>query len=235
MHLIPHSWAHLHILVSVFPSVGLVFVLGFYVAAFRTENETLKRTCLLVFGILGLLAIPTYYSGDGSQEALAADPRGQSGHGSPRTTAGALPSLGMLAATGLAAFIDLRTVSRQAPLRQRGASGARPCPHHARPDGVVGELGWEINHHELFIDPAEAEDPELWSHVHIILNHFPTVGFVFALGFYITALVLNNEVMKRGGLALFVICAIVIVPTFVTGNASMRAVTDRRSRGFQRR
>ncbi len=32
MHLIPESWSHLHILVSVFPSVGLVFALGLYVA-----------------------------------------------------------------------------------------------------------------------------------------------------------------------------------------------------------
>ena len=59
---------------------------------------------------------------------------------------------------------------------------------------VVGELGWEISHHELFIDPAKQKTPQLWSHVHMILNHFPTVGFVFALGLYIVALLLNNPV-----------------------------------------
>ena len=91
---------------------------------------------------------------------------------------------------------------------------------------VVGELGWEISHHELQLDPATQKTPQAWSHVHMILNHFPTVGFVFALGFYITALVMNNVVMKRSSLVLFVICAILIVPTFVTGNASMWALTD---------
>src|SRR5207245_1323247 len=38
---------------------------------------------------------------------------------------------------------------------------------------VVGELGWEIRHHELFLDPAKQKTPQAWSHFHIILNHFP--------------------------------------------------------------
>jgi len=91
---------------------------------------------------------------------------------------------------------------------------------------VVGELGWEISHHELQLDAAHQKTSQIWSHVHMILNHFPTVGFVFALGFYIVALVRNDVVMKRTSLVVFVICAILIVPTFITGNASMWALTD---------
>jgi uncharacterized membrane protein len=91
---------------------------------------------------------------------------------------------------------------------------------------VVGELGWQISHHEFRLDPATQKTPQTWSHVHMILNHFPTVGFVFALVFYIAALGMNNVVMKRASLVLFVICAILAVPTFVTGNASMWALTD---------
>src|SRR5580704_3691685 len=66
MHWIPQSWSHLHILVSVFPSVGLIFVLGFYITAFLNKNEVMKRTCLVLFVVLGLLAILTYLSGDRS-------------------------------------------------------------------------------------------------------------------------------------------------------------------------
>src|SRR5258706_4943174 len=66
MHLIPDTWSHFHMLVSVFPFVGLIFVLGFYVTAIVTKNEPAKRICLLALGILGILAIPTYFSGDGS-------------------------------------------------------------------------------------------------------------------------------------------------------------------------
>ena len=66
MHVIPESWAHLHILVSLFPLVGLLFVLGFYVASIVTNNDGLKRICLLVVVGLGVLSIPIYFSGMGS-------------------------------------------------------------------------------------------------------------------------------------------------------------------------
>src|SRR5579862_5148366 len=74
MYLIPHSWSHLHILISVFPSVGLLFVLGFYITAVATNNEIMKRSCLALFIVLGLIAIPTYMSGVGSMEALTGKP-----------------------------------------------------------------------------------------------------------------------------------------------------------------
>ena len=54
MHLIPHSWAHWHILVSLLPSVGLFFALGFYGIAIYTDNETLKRACLIIFVLIAL-------------------------------------------------------------------------------------------------------------------------------------------------------------------------------------
>jgi uncharacterized membrane protein len=88
--------------------------------------------------------------------------------------------------------------------------------------------GWEINHHELqttTVIPEVSTAPE-WPHVHMILNHVPTVGFVFAIAFFVIALVMNNDSMKRGSLILFVICGIVGVPTYVTGTASMWALTQ---------
>jgi uncharacterized membrane protein len=91
---------------------------------------------------------------------------------------------------------------------------------------VAGELGWQINHNELRLDPATQKTSQLWSHAHMILNHFPTVGFVIGLGLFVGALVLDNIVLKRASLFLFVVCAILTVPTYVTGNASMWAVTD---------
>src|SRR5260370_41784837 len=106
MHLIPESWAHLHILVSVFPSVGLIFALGFYVTAFFTNNEAMKRSCLVAFGVLGLLAIPTYLSGDGSMEALSQNPKFSEDMVSAHLGWG-VASLAVLALTGAAAWIAL--------------------------------------------------------------------------------------------------------------------------------
>jgi uncharacterized membrane protein len=224
MHLIPQSWAHLHILVSVFPSVGLIFALGFYVTALISDSEALKRSCLVAFGVLGLLAIPTYFSGDGAMEALSANPKFSEDMVSAHY-GWSMAALAVLAMTGIAAWIALGRFSRAKRVSDNALHlvlGLAIVTLGLM--AVVGELGWEINHTELRL--ATQKTPQIWSHVHVILNHLPTVGFVFALVFYIAALVMNNVVMKRSSLVLFVICAILGVPTFVTGNASMWALTD---------
>jgi hypothetical protein len=71
MHVIPQSWSHFHILISVFPSIGFAIGLGFYIAALRTGSEFAKRLCLLLLGLLALLSIPIYLSGAASMAALS--------------------------------------------------------------------------------------------------------------------------------------------------------------------
>src|SRR3977135_4008261 len=150
MHnVIPQSWAHLHILVSVFPSVGLIFALGFYLTGFFTNNEALKRSCLVVFGVLGLLAIPTYLSGDGSMEDLAKNPKFSedmvSGH-----LGWGVTSLAVLALTGVAAWIALwrfRRAERVSDNALHLVLGLSLVTLGFM--AVVAELGWEINHTEL--------------------------------------------------------------------------------------
>ncbi len=60
MHLIPQSWSHIHILIGVFPSIGFLLGLGFYIAGLRTGNDFLRRISLMLFVLLGLLAIPIF-------------------------------------------------------------------------------------------------------------------------------------------------------------------------------
>jgi uncharacterized membrane protein len=229
MHLIPQSWSHLHILVSVFPSVGLIFVLGFYITAFATNNEVMKRSCLVVFGILSILAIPTYFSGDGSMAVLSRNSEISRAMMNTHNYMGLL-ALASLVITGAAAWLELWRSRRLEHLSRPALNVVMGLATFTLGLMItVGELGWEINHQELqlSIAPAAAaiSTPQVWSHIHMILNHLPTVGFVFALGFYITALVMNNGGMKRSGLVLFVICGILGVPTYVTGAASMWALT----------
>src|SRR5262249_1386654 len=106
MHLIPQSWPHFHILVSVFPSVGLIFVLGLYVAAFASASDGVKGWCLVLFVILGVLALPTYVSGDFSMEALSQDKRISQGSMSSHFGWGVV-ALALLVLTGIAALIEL--------------------------------------------------------------------------------------------------------------------------------
>jgi uncharacterized membrane protein len=221
VHWIPQSWSHAHILVSVFPFVGLIFLLGFYVTSLITKNEGLQRSCLVLFFLLGLIAIPTYMSGDGALDVAQQDPKFSMDAMADHQGWG-YAALAVLVATGLVALIQLfRSRLTDNALHLVLGLGLITLGLMA----VTGELGWETHHHEL--DLATQRTPQIWSHVHVILNHFPTVGLVFALVLYVAALITDNTVMKRAGLVAFVICAILGVPTFVTGNASMHAVTDR--------
>jgi uncharacterized membrane protein len=230
VHLIPQSWSHLHILISVFPSVGLIFAIGFYITAIINKNEGMKRTCLVAFGILGLLAIPVYLSGDGSMTTLSQNPKISQDQMDVHYGWG-MAALGMLALTGLAAWISLLRISRLGRLSDNAVHLVLGLSFITLAFmALVGELGWEISHHELQVsvppDLANVATPQIWSHVHMILNHIPTVGFTFALGFYLVALFTDNVVMKRSSLVLFVICGIFGVPTYVSGAASMWALTQ---------
>ena len=225
MHLIPQSASHWHLLVSIFPSIGLIFLLGFYVTALVTNDAPTKRSCLLLFAILGLLTIPTYSSGDRSMAALSQDPKISRDLMSAHFGWG-VTSLTLLAVTGAAALIEL--------WRSRHAERLSNDALHLVLGlaivslilmAITGEIGWEINHHELRLDATPERTPQAWSHVHMILNHFPTVGFVLALVVYVAGLVMKNTVMTRASLTVFVICAILGVPTYVTGAASMWALT----------
>src|SRR5258708_18757898 len=119
MHLIPASWSHLHILVSVFPSVGLIFVLGFYIVSLRTNNEAMKRACLTALGILGLLAIPVYFSGDGSAAVLSHDPK-VSADRMDNHIGWSYAALTLLALTGIAAWYELWRFRRSGRLLRKG-------------------------------------------------------------------------------------------------------------------
>src|SRR5215471_3779070 len=229
MHLIPQSWSHLHILVSVFPSVGLIFVLGFYIAALGTKNEVMKRRCFVFFGILGLLAIPTYFSGIRSMELLTRDPKISQDVMDAHYGWG-LAALAILLITGTYALVELwrnRSVNKLSSQALKVALGLAAVTLVMVI--IVDEIGWEISHHELQrVVPAAfaaTATSQTWSHVHMILNHFPTVGYVMVLAFYVVALVMDNDGLKRSSLVAFVICSIVGVPTYVTGAAAMWALT----------
>jgi hypothetical protein len=229
MHVIPQSWSHLHILIGVFPSFGLVFALCFYIAGLRTTNVGTQRTCLVLLVLLALLAVPIYFSGVGSMAALSGNARFSRNLINTHYGWG-LAAIAVLAITGVVAVVEL--------LRsQRAGRGFKDPLHWALlavavvalgVTAATDELGWNINHRELqpgVIIPDVTTSP-LWTHAHIILNHVPTAGFAFALFFYVIALVINNDGMKRGSLIAFVVCSIIGVPTYVAGTAAMWALTQ---------
>jgi hypothetical protein len=55
--------AHLHLLVAHLPVVGTLLGLCLFILALLRKSEEQRRTMLALFGVLGLLALPTYLSG----------------------------------------------------------------------------------------------------------------------------------------------------------------------------
>lgn len=63
-----------------------------------------------------------------------------------------------------------------------------------------------------------------WTHVHLLLNHFPTVGMIVGLGLFVIAIAGKSDDLKRASLAVFFFIALISIPTFVTGTAAELAL-----------
>ena len=64
-------------------------------------------------------------------------------------------------------------------------------------------------------------------HLHLLLNHVPTVGTIVALGLLLLAFAKKNNELKRASLALFFAIALVSLPTYMTGYSAQKALKDR--------
>ena len=62
------------------------------------------------------------------------------------------------------------------------------------------------------------------AHVHLLLNHFPTIGMIFGLGLFIVALMTKNDHLKSASLVIFFGIALLSIPTFASGTASRLAL-----------
>ena len=58
------------------------------------------------------------------------------------------------------------------------------------------------------------------AHIHLLLNHFPTIGFAIGLSFFVGALVSKSRHVNQLSLVIFFLIAAVAIPTYMTGNAA---------------
>jgi hypothetical protein len=61
-------------------------------------------------------------------------------------------------------------------------------------------------------------------HIHLLLNHVPTIGTLIALCLFLASLATKSVDMQRASLVLFVGIAVITLPTYVTGNAAEDAI-----------
>jgi hypothetical protein len=64
------------------------------------------------------------------------------------------------------------------------------------------------------------------THLHLLLNHVPTVGLVLALGLFLASLAWKSEDIKRASLVLFLGIALVTLATYVTGNIAQQKICE---------
>ena len=64
------------------------------------------------------------------------------------------------------------------------------------------------------------------AHIHLLLNHFPTVGFSIGLGLFVVAIFAKKEVLKQTSLVIFFMIAALSITTYVSGNDAQDAIKD---------
>jgi len=62
------------------------------------------------------------------------------------------------------------------------------------------------------------------AHLHLLLNHFPIIGTIVALGLFIGSFIGKNDDLKRSALIIFATIALITLPAFFSGIGAQGAV-----------
>jgi uncharacterized membrane protein len=65
------------------------------------------------------------------------------------------------------------------------------------------------------------------THLHLLLNHVPTVGFGIAIAMFVLGLAGRSNDLKQASLVIFVAVALITIPTYATGNAAQNHLQER--------
>lgn len=64
------------------------------------------------------------------------------------------------------------------------------------------------------------------THLHLLLNHVPTVGVVVAVGLLLLAFARRDEGLKRAGLEVLFVIALLTLPVYTSGVAAQREIRE---------
>lgn len=65
------------------------------------------------------------------------------------------------------------------------------------------------------------------AHIHLLLNHFPTIGFGIGVGLFLVGLFGKNTELKRASLVILFLIAVIAIPTYVSGAAALDKICAR--------
>jgi len=61
-------------------------------------------------------------------------------------------------------------------------------------------------------------------HIHLLLNHFPTIGMIVGVGLFLLGLLNRSEDLKRGAMAVFFAIALISLPTYMSGYSAQKSL-----------
>src|SRR5438552_410852 len=64
------------------------------------------------------------------------------------------------------------------------------------------------------------------AHLHLLLNHFPTVGFSIGLGLFLVSLFARRGNLQRVSLVIFFLTAALTITTYVSGSDAQESIKD---------
>ena len=64
------------------------------------------------------------------------------------------------------------------------------------------------------------------AHLHLLLNHFPTVGHGIALGLLLASLLKKSEDLKQASFVVFFLLGLLAIPAYLTGSAAQVVLQD---------
>jgi len=62
--------AHVHLVLNHFPIIGTIVGLALFLVSLVGDNHDLKKASLIIFAVMALLSLPTFFSGVGAQGAI---------------------------------------------------------------------------------------------------------------------------------------------------------------------
>jgi len=62
------------------------------------------------------------------------------------------------------------------------------------------------------------------THIHLLLNHFPTIGYLIGGGLFILALITKSDDLKRASLVVLLGIALLAIPTYMSGNGAQDGI-----------
>jgi len=62
------------------------------------------------------------------------------------------------------------------------------------------------------------------AHIHLLLNHIPILGTIFALLLLLCGMLKRNEEMERASLGAFVMTALITIPVYLTGDGAAEII-----------